>query len=171
MNRIRYAAVLCAIAATIGLRVGIAGARPAAEQTYSRDGFYQTMGQLTRDWKSPYPLVNGVPMVDYGTFTARNPVTAAQYGLANYSLWLHFHDRYRWAAAKRVADWLVRTQHKDGKWEYSFPEPAPRLERDARARMGIGPGAGTGAEPARARIPTHRRRAVSQDNPLRPRSA
>lgn len=125
MDKIRYAAVLSVIATTLGSQVALASGRPAGAKTYSRDGFYQTMGQLPRDWKSPYPLVGGVPMVDYGTFTARNPVTAAQYGLANYSLWLHYHDGYRWAAAKRVTDWLVRTQHKDGEWEYSFPEPAP----------------------------------------------
>ena len=64
-------------------------------------------------------------MVHYGTFTARNPVTAAHYGLASYSLWVHYHDAYRWGAARRVAGWLVRTEHANRKWKYSFPEPAP----------------------------------------------
>jgi hypothetical protein len=64
-------------------------------------------------------------LVDYGTFTARNPVTAAQYGLANYSLWVVYHDARRLRVARHVADWLVFTQHGDGKWTYSFPEPTP----------------------------------------------
>ena len=64
-------------------------------------------------------------MVNYGTFRARNPVTSAQYGLAAYSLWLRNGDHYRWLTAIHVADWLVRTQHRNGEWEYSFPEPVP----------------------------------------------
>lgn len=122
---IRYLALMLVTASATGVSVQAAGARGQHHSTYTRAGFYQTMGQLPRAWKSPYALVQGVPMVDYGTFKARNPVTAAQYGLASYSLWLHYHDAYRLAAAVRVANWLIRTQHKNGKWVYSFPEPAP----------------------------------------------
>lgn len=125
MKLVRYTLLLSVTVGILGLQANAAGARPGRAGTYNRTGFYQTMGQLPRDWKSPYPLVNGIPMVDYGTYTARNPVTAAQYGLASYSLWIRYHDGFRWAAAKRVADWLVRTQHKNGEWEYAFPEPAP----------------------------------------------
>ena len=101
----------------------LAGAGRA--EAYSRAGVYQTMGQLPRNWKTPYQLIDGIPLVNYGTFTARNPVTAAQYGLANYSLWEKYHDARRLRVARHVADWLLFTQAGDGKWTYKFPEPAP----------------------------------------------
>ena len=101
------------------------GVSPAKTKAQERVAVYQTFGELPRHWKSPYPLVDGIPMVNYGTFRARNPVTSAQYGLANYSLWVRYHDHYRWLTARHVAGWLVRTQHRNGEWEYSFFEPAP----------------------------------------------
>jgi heparosan-N-sulfate-glucuronate 5-epimerase len=113
---------LVALASWLVFGAGVSIAKQAARE---RLGVYQTFGELPRDWKSPYPLVDGIPMVNYGTFQARNPVTSAQYGLANYSLWIRYGDHFRWLNARRVADWLVRTQHHNGEWEYSFPEPAP----------------------------------------------
>ncbi len=92
---------------------------------YSRSGVYQDMGQLPRDWTSPYQLIDGVPLVHYGTFVARNPVTAAQYGLANYSLWIRYHDRRRLRIARHVANWLLFTQQRSGKWVYQFKELVP----------------------------------------------
>lgn len=83
------------------------------------------MAGLSRDWTSPYKLVNGTPLVEYGSFSARNPVTTAQYGLANYSLWHRYHELRRWRAAKRAADWLLRTQTRDGAWPYRFDHTAP----------------------------------------------
>ena len=113
---------LVALASLLGTGVSAAKSKANAKE---RVGVYQTFGALPRDWKSPYPLVGGIPLVNYGTFKARNPVTSAQYGLANYSLWLRYHDHYRWLNARHVAEWLVRTQYPNGKWEYSFYEPAP----------------------------------------------
>jgi hypothetical protein len=93
---------------------------------HTRAGEYLEMGtRLPRDWRSPYELVRGVPLVDYGTFKARNPVTTAQYGLANFSLWLRYGDRFRWSAAERAARWLVNTQTDRGAWLYRFPLDAP----------------------------------------------
>lgn len=100
-------------------------ATPALAKGSARTGEYQTMGSLARDWTSPYPLIGGVPMVDYGTFQARNPVTSAQYGLAMWSLWKHYGDRPRLRAALRVADWLVTTQQPSGKWVYRFDYASP----------------------------------------------
>ena len=87
---------------------------PDRASAHTRTGEYQTMGTLPRDWASPYPLPGGVPMVDYGTFHARNPVTSAQYGLAIWSLWKRYGDRPRLRAALRVADWLVTRQQPSG---------------------------------------------------------
>jgi hypothetical protein len=98
---------------------------PGAAHAYDRVGEYQTMGDAPRDWASPYPLPGGVPMVDYGTFEARNPVTSAQYGLASWSLWRRYGERPRLRAALRVADWLVRTQRPSGKWVYRFDYASP----------------------------------------------
>jgi heparosan-N-sulfate-glucuronate 5-epimerase len=92
---------------------------------HSRIGVYQNMATAPREWQTPYPLVRGVPMVDYGSFQARNPVTAAQYGLASWSLWRRYHDPPRVVAAIRVADWLLATQHPDGKWTYHFDYASP----------------------------------------------
>jgi hypothetical protein len=81
-------------------------AAPGAAHT--RLGGYQDMANsLPGNWHTPYPLVRGTPMVDYGTFRARNPVTTAQYGLASWSLWLHYRDRSRLGDAMRAARWLA----------------------------------------------------------------
>jgi heparosan-N-sulfate-glucuronate 5-epimerase len=93
---------------------------------HSRTGGYECMAQgLPRDWRTPYQLIHGIPMVDYGTHRDRNPVTSAQYGLASWSLWIRYHDRWRLRAALRVADWLVHTQRTTGKWVYTFPYMGP----------------------------------------------
>jgi hypothetical protein len=91
----------------------------------SRIGIYYSMHGLPRDWRTPYRLVDGVPMVDYPWGPERNPVTSAQYGLAVYSLWVRYHDPGRLNQATRVADWLVRTQTAEGKWLYQFPFQPP----------------------------------------------
>jgi hypothetical protein len=121
----RHRHIICGVIAGLVAFASVPGVSTAKTRTQERVGVYQTFGALPRDWKTPYPLVDGIPMVDYGTFRARNPVTSAQYGLAEYSLWLHYGDHYRWLIAIHVADWLVRTQHRNGEWEYSFPEPVP----------------------------------------------
>ena len=113
--------LLAALAVCCALGAVAAGSASA----YRRTGVYQTFGELPRDWHTPYRLVDGIPLVDYGSFKARNPVTSAQYGLANYSLWLRYHDHLRWVVARRVANWLVRTQRHDGKWVYSFSFQPP----------------------------------------------
>jgi hypothetical protein len=98
---------------------------PATAGGHSRVGEYQDMGEAPRDWALPYPLPGGVPMVDYGTFRARNPVTSAQYGLASWSLWKRYGDRPRLRAALRVANWLLKTQRRSGKWVYRFDYASP----------------------------------------------
>jgi len=90
-----------------------------------RYGVYYSMHGLPQHWRSPYRLVDGVPMVDYPWGPERNPVTAAQYGLAVYSLWFTYHDPGRLNQAARVADWLVRTQTASGKWLFEFPFQPP----------------------------------------------
>ena len=120
----RHRHIICSVIAGLAF-AAVPGVSTAKTRTQERVGVYQTFGGLPRDWKTPYPLVDGIPMVNYGTFRARNPVTSAQYGLAAYSLWLRYGDHYRWLTAIHVADWLVRTQHRSGEWEYSFPEPVP----------------------------------------------
>ena len=98
---------------------------PVGAGAHARTGEYQNMGDTRRDWVSPYPLLRGIPMVDYGAFRARNPVTAAQYGLANWSLWKRYGDRPRLRAALRVADWLVNRQRRSGMWTYAFDYTSP----------------------------------------------
>ena len=109
-------------ALAIGLVVLLA---PVAASAHSRLGEYQNMGHAPRDWQTPYPVRDGVPLVDYGSFRAANPVTAAQYGLASWSLWMRYGDRPRLRAALRVADWLVRTQRRSGEWTYEFDYTSP----------------------------------------------
>jgi hypothetical protein len=99
-------------------------AAPASAHTRLR-GYQDMASHLPRDWVSPYPLVRGIPMVDYGGFRARNPVTTAQYGLANWSIWIHYGERRRLTAALRCARWLVRQQRADGTWGYAFPYRVP----------------------------------------------
>lgn len=110
-------------------------AAPAAS-AHSRTGVYQNMATAGRHWQTPYPLVHGVPMVDYGTFRARNPVTAAQYGLAEWSLWKRYHDRSRRRGALRVARWLLATQQPSGKWVYHFDYESPGTTMPLKAPWG-----------------------------------
>ena len=102
-----------------------AAASAAPRPRPSRIGIYYSMHGLPRDWRTPYRLVDGVPMVDYPWGPERNPVTSAQYGLAVYSLWVAYHDPGRLHQAVRVADWLVRTQAADGKWLFEFAFQPP----------------------------------------------
>lgn len=110
----------------VGLLVALAGLlTPATASAYSRLGTYQTMGDLPRDWESPYPLVSGLPMVPYDWGPQRNPTTLSQYGLANWSIWVRYHDARRLRVAKRVGRWLLRHQTDSGGWEYRFDCPVP----------------------------------------------
>jgi heparosan-N-sulfate-glucuronate 5-epimerase len=118
------------LAILLGALALIPAPAPAAATKPPRYGVYYSMHGLPRDWRSPYRLVDGVPMVDYAWGPERNPVTSAQYGLAVYSLWATYHDPGRLNQATRVADWLVRTQTASGKWLYDFafqPPGSPEL--------------------------------------------
>jgi hypothetical protein len=98
----------------------------APSSAHTRLGGYQDMARtLPKDWKSPYPLLGGTPIVDYGSFRARNPVTTSQYGLASWSLWVRYGHRSRLRDAMRAARWLVRHQHRDGTWRYAFRYRVP----------------------------------------------
>jgi hypothetical protein len=94
---------------------------------HERTGEYQYFGLLPRDWKAPYPRDRrGVPLVDYPGGPAYNPVTTAQYGLAQWTIGLRDHRRARVRVALRMADWLVRTQdRRSGTWLYRFDYTAP----------------------------------------------
>jgi hypothetical protein len=102
-----------------------APASAAATRHPPRYGIYYSMHGLPRDWRSPYRIVGGVPMVDYPWGPERNPVTVVQWGLANYSLWAQYRDPGRWRHAVTVADWLVRNQTADGRWLYEFEFQPP----------------------------------------------
>jgi heparosan-N-sulfate-glucuronate 5-epimerase len=112
----RRVAILVGALTLLPAPVGAAITKPPP-----RDGIYFSMHGLPREWRSPDRLVGGVPMHQYSWGPERNPVTAAQYGLAVYSLWIAYRDPGRLKQAVRVADWLVRTQKRNGKWLYHFP--------------------------------------------------
>jgi hypothetical protein len=99
----------------------------AAYLDHSRTGDYQYFGLYPRDWRTPYELDRrGVPVVQYGFGKAYNPVTTAQYGLAQWTIGRHYRDRARIRIALRMADWLVRRQEPaSGKWLYRFEYQAP----------------------------------------------
>lgn len=90
--------------------------------SHSRHGGYQEMAHnVPRDWKSAYPLVDGLPQVPYpGAGPQFNPSTISAYGLANWSIWYRHGDKAPLVNAKRAADWLVNNQKKSGKWTYGF---------------------------------------------------
>jgi hypothetical protein len=94
---------------------------------HERTGSYQAFELLPRDWRSPYPLDrHGVPLVQYASGPAYNPVTTAQYGLAQWTIGRRFHARPRIRVALRMADWLVRRQEQSsGTWLYRFDYTAP----------------------------------------------
>src|SRR5215207_3702728 len=56
----------------------------------------------------------------YGGRWYHNPFTVAQQGLIDYS-------QGRRRGALKIADWLVRRQHRDGTWRYRFPFVASGL--------------------------------------------
>ncbi len=63
---------------------------------------------------------DGIPLVLYpGIGYHSNPVTAAQYGLWAYGMYLGDHDAAHRRIALHVADWLVATQ-RQGRWFYDF---------------------------------------------------
>lgn len=98
-----------------------AGATAAPANAHSRDGAYMQMAaKMAPDWSTPYELVDGVPYVGYDSFKAFNPVTVAQYGLAQWSLWWRHRDRGRLVKARRAAAWLLKRQRARGDWTYSF---------------------------------------------------
>ena len=99
----------------------------AAYLGHTRTGDYQYFGLMPRDWRTPYELDRrGVPIVEYSFGKAYNPVTTAQYGLAQWTIGRHYHDRKRIRIALRMADWLVRRQEqRTGKWLYRFDYQAP----------------------------------------------
>ncbi|HEY1834002.1 MAG TPA: D-glucuronyl C5-epimerase family protein [Solirubrobacteraceae bacterium] len=99
----------------------IAAATPAAATKPSRFGVYQLMGTAPRTWQTPYELVEGIPLVNYETFVAFNPVTTAQYGLANYSLWIAYGERSRLEAAETAGRWLIHREEPNGGLPYGFP--------------------------------------------------
>jgi hypothetical protein len=94
---------------------------------HERTGEYQYFRLLPADWKTPYALdADGVPLVDYPTGPEHNPVTTAQYGLAQWTIGLRHDQPKRIRIAVRMADWLVRTQQRgSGKWLYRFDYRAP----------------------------------------------
>jgi heparosan-N-sulfate-glucuronate 5-epimerase len=94
---------------------------------HERTGEYQYFGLLPADWKAPYALDrDGVPLVDYPGGPEHNPVTTAQYGLAQWTIGLRHRRPGRVRIAIRMADWLVRTQrHPSGKWLYRFDYRVP----------------------------------------------
>jgi heparosan-N-sulfate-glucuronate 5-epimerase len=62
----------------------------------------------------------GIPLVRYdGLGYHSNPVTASQYGLWAYGVYLRDHDAVHRKIALHVADWLVAMQ-KRGRWFYDF---------------------------------------------------
>ena len=75
-------------------------------------------------------------MVNYGTFRARNPVTSAQYGLANYSLWLRYHDHYRWLIAQSRRGLARADAAPQRRVGVLVLRARARLYRDARAGWG-----------------------------------
>ena len=63
---------------------------------------------------------NGIPLVQYpGIGYHDNPVTAAQYGLWAYGMYLGDHDAAHRGIVLHVADWLVTNQRR-GRWFYDF---------------------------------------------------
>jgi hypothetical protein len=135
----------------------LASPGPAAAQDHTRTGHYQNMGrEVPADFRTPYALVDGVPMVDYGTFRARNPVTTAQWGLANWTLWVRDRNRRGLRLARRAADWLVATQRRNGQWAYDFAYRSPGTT------MELAPGWGSALAQGQAisllrRLYSHRR--------------
>jgi hypothetical protein len=88
------------------------------------------------DYPGPFDE-RGVPLLDYrGTLGRQyNPIAIAQYGLANWNLWLETKEEGRRLKAVAVADWLVERleanahnrpvwmHHFD--WDYRTPLKAP----------------------------------------------
>lgn len=105
----------------VALVLGAVAPSTAPARQPSRYGVYQALGSPPRNWQSPYQLVDGVPQVNYGSFIAYNPVTTAQFGLFNYSLWVRYGERARLSAAENAAGWLLHTQLANGTWAYTFP--------------------------------------------------
>lgn len=86
---------------------------------YSPAGRY--VGPLRSNIDPPHIVLSadGIPRVRYGDVYESNPVTAAQYGLWAYGMFLRTRRHSYKRAVIRIADWLVeRQQH--GRWVYRF---------------------------------------------------
>jgi heparosan-N-sulfate-glucuronate 5-epimerase len=104
----------------------------AYEGPYNRAGIYDVFPAVPEPgWQSPYKLRGGIPVVHYpGLGNRRNPVTAAQYGLARWSTGVKYNDPEEIAVAEHVARWFVKHQQANGEWTYSFRDvigPGPEL--------------------------------------------
>jgi hypothetical protein len=109
-------------------------AAPAlARRSYRRDGTYdalETASDPGHDWG---PMAGGVPLVAYPWGLERNPVTVAQYGLSEWSLWRRGYGRARLRRALRAANWLLSAQRQDGTWAYDFDFAAPGTDMVLRS--------------------------------------
>jgi heparosan-N-sulfate-glucuronate 5-epimerase len=141
----RRAITLAVIAAALVLVVAVAASRrgsggppdamrcaprPAGtlpKEHYDRTGPYAAFA-APRGYRSPYRMVNGVPIVDYDFGSYMNPTTTAQHGLIEWTVWSRYHDRAALRSAITQADWLVANQRRDGTWGYpfAFDTGAPR---------------------------------------------
>ena len=113
------------LATGVLLLLCVPGSPALARRAYRRSGTYDalpTAAEPAHDWG---PLVDGVPMVSYPWGPERNPVTVAQYGLSQWSLWRRGYGRARLRRAIHAADWLVSAQRRDGTWGYPFDFTSP----------------------------------------------
>jgi hypothetical protein len=94
----------------------------ARVRSYSSLGYYVGPMSEQSNISPPKIILNalGVPVVRYGDLGYHNnPVTASQYGLWAYGLYLRDHDAPHREIALHVADWLVKHQ-RNGRWFYDF---------------------------------------------------
>lgn len=111
-----------ALAAAAPVAVPAAAAGPPAR--YARRGGYLWFTDTQILAETPCVRIyldGGIPMVDYGDFTARNPTTIAQYALSRFGAWHRDGDPRGRRAAVRAARFLVASQRRDGSWRYDFP--------------------------------------------------
>lgn len=88
------------------------------------------------DYPGPFDE-RGIPMLDYRGKLGRqyNPIAIAQYGLANWNLWLETKDETRREKAVAIADWLVEKLEPNARgravwmhpfdWDYRTTLKAP----------------------------------------------
>jgi heparosan-N-sulfate-glucuronate 5-epimerase len=102
----------------------------------SRLGEYYMLFRQKADYPGPFDS-NGIPLLNYhGSIGLQyNPIAIAQYGLANYNLYIHSSDPERRSKFIRTADWLVdnletnaaglRVWNHHFDWDYRTPLKAP----------------------------------------------